>query len=280
MAYKELVIKGERWLAYPEKLKFPTFFKRHYPFRGRGIVSRLLYFLNRLGADRLPRSSENFLFPDDESIALFWPSCVRSTGRCYGYKVENGKVVQYVKVATSIDERERLKREVENVQQIKSLSLTGFCVPDVIAFEEKNDVSIAKFEALPDDASDLPPTDEWLAVVTGIRHQIAKVGLSHGDYAWHNFKKSNERLWILDWEEMSAEIPKLSDEISLETSFAYYWKGYSLHLVWKAFKEKYFVDSTQREEARLAVMDLYKRQVSMGEILLQLWKGEHPDEFV
>jgi hypothetical protein len=93
---------------------------------------------------------------------------------------------------------------------------------------------------------------------------------------WHNFKASENKLWILDWEELTeiSEVrPELTDEISFWTAMKHYNKGVSLGLVCNEFKQKYFIDSTLKNQAFAALNSMSSRGIAMGKILLKELKG-------
>lgn len=265
-----LEIKGERWVSYPYGLAFPHSFAKAYPFRGRGIVSRLLYLLNKLYVDRLllkrtkaPNLSDELM----SSVAFFWPSSKRSMGRFYGYKITDGTVTEYLKLATTEEEKNSLRREAENARIAKSLSNKMFFVPGVVGMEESGGTLDVRYEPLPFDATACPVNDTWIGKVKVALRMISDAGYSHGDFAWHNFKASGEDLWIVDWEEMRKSENCLVDEICLECGLAYYWQHKPIDKVMEVFRSKYGCKASTRTMAKEAVDDLARRKVTMGDVL-------------
>lgn len=265
-----LCIGCETWVSYPLGMRFPAWFQRNYPFRGRGIVSRVLYLLNMLRLDRVFLKK---VAPPDVSdelrsnAAFFWPSSRRSTVRFYGYRVESGVVTEYLKLATTEAEKKVLLREAENVKTARSISNGSFFVPDLIGIEDSDKILAVRYQSLPSNAKTCPIDDRWIGKVKSALKIISGAGYVHGDFAWHNFKAVGDELWILDWEEMSKELPRLSDAVELETSIAYYWKNAPLENVLRDFDEKYLSDAAVAEDAVLAIKDLRARRISMGNIL-------------
>ena len=265
-----LVMEGETWVSYPLGMRFPAWFQRNYPFRGRGIVSRVLYLLNTLRLDSV--FLKKVVPPDvsDElrsNVAFFWPSSRRSTVRFYGYRVESGVMTEYLKLATTEAEKKVLLREAENVKTARSISNGSFFVPDLIGIEDFGRILAVRYQSLPSNAETCPIDDRWIGKVKSALKNISDAGYVHGDFAWHNFKAVGDELWILDWEEMSKELPRLSDAVELETSIAYYWKNAPLENVLRDFDEKYLLDAAVAEDAVLAIKDLRARRISMGNIL-------------
>lgn len=265
-----LHIKGERWVSYPRGMRFPRSFAENYPFRGRGIVSRLLYWFHSAGLDKLvlnvgerPPIASRFGF----EIAFFWPSKVRSSTRFYGYGVKDGKVVEYIKFATGESERSTLEREAENTMRACKITKHLFMVPEVLGCEEDSDCFAVRYQPLPEDAKVCPLTDDWVARVRDARRQIASAGYMHGDFAWHNFRASGGKLWILDWEEMKELGNPLVDEICLECGLAYYWRHTPIGKVIAAFHASYGGDASLSAKARAAVEDLARRKITMGDVL-------------
>ena len=265
-----LVVGGETWVSYPRAMSFPEWFRQNYPFRGRGVISRLLYLCNKLRIDRVvlkktppPEVPEELM----SSVAFFWPSSKRSTARFYGYRVEACSVTEYLKLSTTEAEKKVLLREAENVKIAKSISSGAFFVPDFIGMEDNGKTLAVRYHALPSNATTCPVDDKWIGKVKSALKIISAGGYVHGDFAWHNFKAVGDDLWILDWEEMSKDLPRLSDEIELETSVAFYWKKEPLCIVLRDFDERYLSDAAVASDTVLAIKDLRARRISMGNIL-------------
>ena len=262
MSFLELRVRGERWLAYPSGIKFPRSFRRNYPFRGRGIVAKILYALNNVGVDKLilPRVKDDLLegicFDD---VAYFWPSHKRSTSRFYGYRVYGGTVKEYLKFGQSGTEKCILQHEAENVSKALTIPDRVFEVPKCIGFEDKPGCFVVRYEPLPEAVHDVPVTAKWFARVDRARRQIADAGYSHGDFSWHNFKTDGQRLWVLDWEEMRTGVDELIDRTSLEYGYAIYWQHKPLDLVMKGFDMNRVA----------AVKDLAARGISPGAMMLE-----------
>jgi len=263
MTFFVLKISGETWAAYPKGMRFPRQFAYCYPFRGRGVVAKVLFLLNRLHLDGvLLRSEERAC---DGSVAYFWPSTKRSAGRFYGYRVAGGKVTEYIKFATTDDEKAALRREAANAVVAQEISHGLFYVPRCIGTEEHDGVLSVRFEPLPRNAVVPPLTADWIARAEDAGRRIRDAGYMHGDFAWHNFKAVDDQLWILDWEEMQKGGPCLSDEISLDFGLKYYWQHVSKERVVREFEERY--RGCRWELAKEAVRDLMRRRVTMGDIL-------------
>lgn len=272
-----LEIKGEIWVSYPYGLAFPHSFAHAYPFRGRGIVSRVLYLMNRLHIDRLLLKKTKVPGLSDElmsNVAFFWPSSKRSAGRFYGYKVTDGAVTEYLKLATTEEEKNALRREANNVRIAKSLSSKIFFVPGVVGIEESGGTLTVRYEPLPSDAVECPLNEKWIGKVKAAHRVISEAGYSHGDFAWHNFKASGEDLWIVDWEEMRQTKNCLVDEICLECGLAYYWQHKSIAQVMEMFRSKYGCNASTRAMAKDAVDDLESRRITMGDLLKSILDKE------
>ena len=275
----ELIIRGEKLVSYPTTMRFPKFFSKTYPFRGRGIVSRALYLLNRLHLDRLLLNSTESspldgIGSDVDDVAFFWPSKTRSTGRFYGYRVDGGRVCEYWKIGVTEDERNRIKREVRNSDVAAAFADGVFMVAKCRGVEDVRDLTVARYDPLPEEADWLPTTDESFSKVESARLKIEAAGFRHGDFGWHNVKIANGKLWILDWEEMSEVLPKLTDAVSLETSYAYYWQRKPLVQVLEDFSKKYLENNVTVSDAVATVEDLYSRKMSMGDVLHNFIKAK------
>ena len=262
----ELAFKGEIWVRYPYGLRFPKSFRRMYPFRGKGFVAVILYILNKLRLDRVVLHSVHV--EAEKNVALFWPSAIRSQTRYYGYRVCNGDVMEYLKFGMTEKEIQRLKKEAENVVKARTISNGTFKVPCFLKYGQSvNGTFYCSYESIPTQAKNCPLTEKWLNRVLVAHKCISDSGYSHGDFAWHNFKHVGDDLWILDWEEMSRDVPKLSDEISLMMSYEYYWKRKPLKTVLKDLSEIYLDDKLRASLAVDAIEDLYRRNMTMGDIL-------------
>lgn len=269
--YRCLSVRGELWAAYPDGMRFPACFSRCYPMRGGGKVSRILYVLNRVYLDRLVvrlrndfRSKHLPPLVHNEQVAFFWPSASRSTGRFYGYRVVNGAVTEYWKLATSTDEQVALKQEAENTKVAMEIAGGVFRVPSCLGVEMRNGVLVVRYEALPPDAQRVQLDEKWLRRIVGAREAIARAGYQHGDFGWHNMKAVGDELWILDWEEMSKGLPYLTDEISFDAMVAYYNEGRKLECVCQTLR-KHFQGA--EDEMRLAIESMASRRIAMGGML-------------
>lgn len=233
-----LRIRGETWVSYPVGMRFPPAFACLYPFRGRGIVSHALYVLNLLRLDRflLPRGEISLPFDD---IACFWPSARRSVGRFYGYRVADGKIMEYIKFGVSDAEKKALRQEAENVGKVCAIQARSFSVPKCLGLEENGGVLAVRYEPLPVDAVNVPLTDVWIERIGKAIEEISAAGYQHGDFGWHNCKVAKGRLWILDWEEMRTDHPGLVDAVSF---YAMMWGSnckLKLPMVWEKLAEKF-----------------------------------------
>lgn len=255
----ELNVFGEKWVSYPIRMRFPKFFYKAYPHRGRGYVAKALYWLNYLHLDAFCLRRANGL-DGLEDVALFWPSKKRSTGRGYGYRVKDGKVVEYLKFATTDDEKHRLMKEAENVKIVRSIPNRCFEVPRFIGIEERDGELFARYEALPSDACGLIYSNEWMARVEQARKQIAAAGYSHGDFSGHNIKIVGERLWIIDWEEMRTGVSPLVDQIVFDGCRAVFREGRTIDD---------YLDSLDLNKCIAAIMDIANRSISPGRIMLE-----------
>lgn len=255
-------MRGERWLAYPCGMRFPRAFRRNYPFRGRGVIAKILYAINRVGADRvfLPTVKDNLLSGINfDDVAYFWPSRIRSVSRFYGYRVDAGAVKEYLKFGQTDTEKRILQREAENVSKALAIPNRDFDVPKCLGMEDKPGCFVVRYEPLPEAAHDVPVAAEWFDRIDRVRRQIADAGYSHGDFSWHNFKTDGRRLWILDWEEMRTGVDELIDRTSLEYGYAIYWQHKPLDLVMKGFDMNRVA----------AVKDLAARGISPGAMMLE-----------
>ena len=264
-------VAGIPWVVYPSRMRFPKEFATIYPFRGRGVVSRMLFILNRLGLDRfLLREAEQPLADllVDGKIAWFWPAPSRSKGRFYGYCIREEKISEYIKVAAVEAEKAALKREVKNLKFMTGKNPATFKFPRLIDLEEKEDFLFARFEPLPSDSKPLPNNSEWLKKVERARKEIASFGIAHGDFLSHNMKVSGEDLWIIDWEELMLTPPVLLDEISFKTAFLFFHCHKSLAWVCKWFTYTYLSDKTRREDAIASLKSMRDRNVGLGGAIL------------
>ena len=278
MKYNTLSFGGELWVAYPTGLRFPEAFAQCYPFRGRGIVSKMLYSLNRLHIDKvLLRKIEMVPFVKDiagaESVAFFWPSRKRSTGRFYGYKVTNDRICEYWKIGVTGQERERIKRESHNSNIAAAFAEGVFEVAKCLGVENDANLTIARYEPLPVDAKSLPLTGEVLAKVKQARLKIAAAGYQHGDFGWHNLKICGDKLWVLDWEEMSQDLPKLTDEISFEMMLAHYNKGLSIQETWSLIKMRHCENPVGARKVLETFESMFNRKLTMEAELLLLCRN-------
>lgn len=262
MRFLELKVRGERWLAYPCGMRFPRSFRSNYPFRGRGIVAKILYVTNRVGVDKvlLPTMKDDLLEGMNiDDVAYFWPSRKRSTSRFYGYRVDGASIMEYLKFGQSDAEKRTLRREAENVSKALAIPNRDFEVPQCVGMEDKSGCFVVRYEPLPDAVHDVPVTVDWFARVDKARRQIADAGYSHGDFSWHNFKTDGRRLWILDWEEMRTGADELIDRTSLEYGYAIYWQHKPLDLTMNGFDMNRVA----------AVKDLAARGISPGAMMLE-----------
>ena len=267
-----LYVRGQLWAAYPEGMRFPYCFNKCYPMRGGGKISRILSILNLFHLDWIITKSgvnvaSNKRLPslrDDEQVAFFWPAESRSAGRFYGYRVDNGKLVEYWKLATSADERSALLRELENTKLAAEMADGNFRVPSYIGAEVRDGIQIVRYDVLPPDARSVPMDDQWRERIFLARQVIARAGYQHGDFGWHNMKVSGDELWVLDWEEMSASLPKLVDEISFETMYQYYNQGVAIERVWEEIRKKY---ADRISEVVSAISSMSDRKIAMGKLL-------------
>lgn len=265
-----LRIKGEKWVSYPLGIRFPRVFARLYPFRGRGCISRLLWLLNWLHLDRVFLEQCEEEIKGWEDVAFFWPAATRSEGRYYGYRIKDGKMTSYLKFAILSDEMRRIKHEAENVHKVTAMSFKTFSTPKVLSegyFADETGYFV-EYTALPEDAKEVPHREEWLAKVQDAGREIAQRGLQHGDFAWHNFKRVGNALWVLDWEELSRELPRLVDEITCLTAFRFYVQKRPKSTVLKEF-ELLYLNGKNDAEVEQAVDSMCKRDISMGRILKQ-----------
>lgn len=280
MAYLTLRINGEVWATYPLGLCFPPAFRYCYPMRGRGHVSRILYLANKLCLDRflLARSECPIAqfdgIPEKEEIACFWPAPSRSLGRFYGYRVRAGHVISYLKFGMTDEESARLRREADNMEHAIAIPHREFKIPLCKKIVDSNARVVLEFEALPSDAREVPSTEKWLSRVLSAGRQIRSAGYQHGDFAWQNFKVSGNDLWIIDWEEMSADLPDIVDEITCKMVFAHYNKRLGVRETWEQFKKEYLNGDFEWKAIRMAVESMAERKIAMGEILLACWDSE------
>lgn len=272
MRYTVLSMRGELWVAYPSGMRFPAAFAQCYPFRGRGIVSKLLYFLNKTRCDGILPKREDFAplsedFSVASEVAFFWPSKKRTSGRFYGYKIGERRIVEYWKIGVSDVERRIIRREADNAEKARAFANGVFKVPGLIDIGDIGANTVARYEALPDDAMILPLTEKWIGKVDEARNAISAAGYRHGDFSWHNFKASGDDLWILDWEEMSASLPDRVDEISLNCGRWIYWDKAGLRRAFDMFDDKFL--ATDVDGTVVAVKNLVERGIAPGELLMK-----------
>lgn len=267
MAYLSLRINGELWAEYPVGLHFPSAFKRCYPMRGSGKVSYALYLMNKFRLDRLflgkKTSSipEIVEMPEMVNVAFFWPAASRSTARFYGYKVVDGEMIEYVKIGRGDEERRILRQEAKNTMTAKTISNDVFEVASCLGILETDNMTIVRYQCLPGDVQEVPINDYWLGRIDKARCQIASAGYQHGDFGWHNLKVAKGKLWVLDWEEMSNNLPKLVDEISFVSMLNHYNRGFTEEEVWKIIIKKH---GETKADVQLAVKSMASRGIAMG----------------
>lgn len=267
-------INRQRWVSYPRDVAFPRQFKEVYPFRGRGVVSRALFFLHESKLDRIFLCKDAPPLPFDD-VAWFWPSSKRSVNRFYGYRLNDGYVRGYIKVAIGGEEGHRLEREVDNVRTIASKAPKTFKVPKCIACRAMGEYLLAEFEPLPEDSHDIPDSNDVLGKVCVAREEIASFGYSHGDFLSHNVKLAHDGLWIIDWEEMSQNATRLLDQVSFETAFMFFHRHKSLNEVCDWFAESYLTDAERVKDAIAALKSMASRRVGLGGMMLEhFWKDE------
>lgn len=260
-------------MAYPCGMRFPHAFKDVYPFRGRGKIARGLYWMNRLRLDQLILKRtrlEEAVFAKTSDVAYFWPSALRSKERFYGYRVKDGSIVEYQKFATTDGERRKLECEVSNAKQVFAIRNRVFEVPRCIDVDDVGGWLRVRYEPLPADAHNVPNETRWLKKAEEACAQLHSFGLIHGDFAVHNLKVAGGKLWILDWEEMTAGANELIDRIVLNVTFWRYIQGLPSPQVWTNFANK-FLDENKRidlPKVRDAVKDLAVRKIAFGDFLL------------
>ena len=210
-----------------------------------------------------------------DDVAWLWPSPKRSVSRFYGYRLDDGCVRGYIKVAIGSEERHRLEREVENVRSITSKGPKTFKVPKCIGCRTMGDYLLAEFEPLPEDAHDIPDTKDVLEMVCAAREEIASFGYAHGDFLSHNIKLAHDGLWIIDWEEMIENPPRLLDEVSFKTAFIFFHRHKPLNEVCEWFVENYLTDERRSEDAVAALKSMESRHIGLGSMMLEyLGKNE------
>jgi hypothetical protein len=272
--YLTLCVGGEKWVSYPQGLRFPKEFRKNYPFRGRGIVSNILYLLNKLKLDSFLLKKESSLpfCVDNNDIAFFWPSSKRSIGRFYAYKVKGSNVLEYWKVAISELEKDLIKREFFNVQKIYSIKNRTFEVAEPLEIEECSGCVIARYGALPDSATMMTPNKSKIDIGLKIADEITGFGFVHGDFAWHNIKIADGKVWVLDWEEMRPIEPSISmvDKICFLGTCKLYYMHQSLENVMKELRDKFVHREQDLSLFLSAIEDLRLRRISMGDELSKI----------
>lgn len=273
-SFLKLQLKGETWVAYPKGLCFPSRFARFYPFRGRGIVARILYSLNRLHLDRLLLRTVESAFEGTysglEDVAFFWPSRLRATDRFYGYRVQNGRIVEYLKFATSSTSRVQLAREVDNVRTIVAKTPKMFNLPTCRATEVQGDLMVARFDPLPDDAEDVPYVLPWIERVADCRHELEEYGFAHGDFCLHNMKACGDKLWVIDWEEMMRDAPSRLDEITFFVVSSFFCNHWSMERIWSECETRYMTDVQSTSVFIAVVKSMAARRIALGRNLLAM----------
>lgn len=279
MEMLELWVKGELWARYPRGMRFPRAFRQCYPLRGGGLVSKILYILNRLSLDRLLLKKSFVDSKHSADVAFFYPAKSRSDGRYYAYRIKSNCIESYVKFAISSTEKMALHKEVRNNFVAIRICRDFVRVPRCIEYVEgDNGVSWARFEPLPENAGPLPDEQDWIDKINEISKAIRSAGFIHGDFAWHNFKVSGRQLWLLDWEELHKiddEHPALVDEISFWAAFEFYNRKRSLNSVWGDFKNRYFTDYKTKNIAVKSIELMANRRTAMGLELMGFYKKEY-----
>ncbi len=280
MTWLQLALKGEVWAEYGLGLCFPKLFRRVYPMRGGGLVSKALYGINKCRLDGLllkhvDSSGLSVSHTGFEDVAFFYPAASRSVTRYYGYRVRNGVAISYLKFARTQGESALIRREVENTMLAERIPNRSFGVPHCRDCREigASGHCFAEFDLLPESAITISGSPEMEDKVAEVRRQIANAGLVHGDFAAQNIKiDSTGRLWIIDWEEASCDLPALCDEISYWTAKEHYGRGASIGEVWELFKRRYLDHGSKEESARAALQSMAARKIAMGRELLEMWR--------
>ena len=280
MTWLQLSLKGEIWAEYGLGLRFPRLFRRAYPMRGGGRVSKVLYWMNKCRLDGLllkhvDSSSLKVSHTGFEDVAFFYPAASRSTTRYYGYRVKDGAAVSYLKFATTPAEASLIRREVANTRFAERIPNRSFGVPHCRDCREIGESGhcFAEFDLLPESAVTIQSSQEIDVKVEKVRRQIADAGFVHGDFAAQNIKvDSSGRLWVIDWEEASGELPSLCDEISYWTAMEHYGRGVPLSGVWESFKRRYLDRGDLKDDARAALQSMAERKIAMGRELLAMWR--------
>ena len=120
----------------------------------------------------------------------------------------------------------------------------------------------------------ISPASAFDKAFTETLNEGVEVSWIHGDFAGHNFRKSEGTIWLFDWEEMTEHGPILTDEICFFLCVRRYELGWSLKRVLSEFKRKY-LDTPFQTAAIQAIAFLCGRSISMGNEMVEQWSGDN-----
>ena len=129
-------------------------------------------------------------------VAFAWPAPVRSSDRFYAYAIagDKGRLVAYIKLATSGEEDAKLLREYSTVSDLSSrFGKVSFSYPKTIGSIPFNGhISIYAYQALPLEAPRYVrwAVDSWESDILPIKHEISKGTLRH---------LPKDEAYALDW---------------------------------------------------------------------------------
>lgn len=211
--YRELIIRGEQICAYP-CCGIPDAMWKIYPVRGwrfgrimrvvsilrldRVLLRRVGFPLEKYGLSEKTLTDAIFKWTECESvkIAFAWPAPIRSSDRFYGYVLtaDDGRLVAYIKLATSREEDKKLLREYSTVGDVASrFDKVSFSYPKTIgAIPFDGCISIYAYQPLPLEAPRYVrwSADSWERDILPIKNEISDGTHRH---------LSKDDAYSLDW---------------------------------------------------------------------------------
>ena len=155
-------------------------------------------------------------------------------------------------------------------------SLVGNCKKEFA--EEVYPVSISVlekerwFQKFQESADDTPFVKSVLSTMVG----TIDVCKTHGDFACHNFRVSDNRLWLFDWEEFTAAGPCLTDEICFFLCVRHFELAWPIEKVFQDFASSYLQkNELMYQRALQALAFLFALKISMGQKMAEYWNQNH-----
>ncbi len=99
---------------------------------------------------------------------------------------------------------------------------------------------------------------------------------THGDFACHNFRITQETLWIFDWEEFTECGPCLADEVCFFLCVRRFELGWPMEKVFQSFNSFYLQKGgIVFRQAIQSVAFLFGLKISMGKEMVDYWNRNY-----